>query len=69
MIWGLEKLHDTVVELLLFVGAELVAAVCFLEGLLAADVQHACEHVGVALHCDSFHVSLHLWLALRLIKL
>ena len=65
MVGGLEELHDAVVELLLFVGAELVAAVGLLEGLLAADVEHACEHVGVALHCDSFHVSFHFvaWLA------
>ena len=69
MVWGLEKLHDAVVELLLFVGAELVAAVSLLEGLLAADVEHAGEHISIALHCDSFHVSFHLWLGLRLIKL
>lgn len=69
MVWGLEKLHDAVVELLLFVGAELVTAVSLLEGLLAADVEHAGEHISIALHCDSFHVSFHLWLGLRLIKL
>ena len=59
MVWGLEKLHNAVVELLLFVGAELVVAVSLLEGLLAADVQHAGEHVSVTLHSDSFHVSFH----------
>jgi len=41
MVWGLEKLHDAVVELLLFVGAELVTAVGFLESLLSADVELA----------------------------
>ena len=61
MVGGLEELDDAVVELLLLVGAELVAAVSLLEGLLAADVEHAGEHVGVAFHCDSFHVSFHLW--------
>ena len=69
VVGGLEELQDAVVELLLFIGAKLVAAVGLFEGLLAADVEHAGEHVSVALHCDSLHISFHLWLGLRLIKL
>ena len=59
MIGSFEELGDAVVELLLFVGTELITAVSLLEGLLAADVKHACEHVCVAFHGDSFHISFH----------
>jgi len=59
VVGSFEELGDAVVELLLFVSAELVTAVSLLECLVTADVEHASEHVSVTFHSDSFHVSFH----------
>ena len=60
VVGGLEELSDAVVELLLLVRGELGLSVSLLKGLLTAQREHAREHVGVALHRDSLHVSVHL---------
>ena len=61
VVGGLEELDNTVVELLLLIGGKSVARVGLLQSLLSAKLKHRREHLGVALHSDTVHVSVHFY--------